>query len=103
MTFALKVVPKVCHRIKTDRKNIHQLINNGTALIQLKNFFIIFGVRCQNPELIEVFEFSSDTIDLLINISAEFSDKKTFFWIKIMLEYKFLKYFFPTFRPKELL
>ena len=57
---------------------------------------IIFPTRFENPEIFEIFEFTTNSIDLLIYITTELSYKKVLFWIKCMLQEEFFEEFLTT-------
>ncbi len=61
---------------------------------------IVFGVffpsGLQDSEVFEVFEFTTDSVYLLIYITTELSDEEVLFWIKSMLQEEFFEEFFST-------
>jgi hypothetical protein len=59
-------------------------------------FGIIFPTRFQDSEIFEVLEFTTDSIDLLIYITTELSDKEVFFGVESMLQEEFFEEFFAT-------
>lgn len=57
---------------------------------------VIFPTRLQDSEFFEVFELTTDSVDLLIYIATKLSNKEVFFWIKRMLQEEFFEEFFST-------
>lgn len=57
---------------------------------------IIFPSGLQDSEIFEIFEFTTDGIDLLVYITTELSDEEVFFGIKSMLQKEFFEKFFST-------
>lgn len=59
-------------------------------------FGIVFPARFQYSEVFEVFQFTTDGVDLLIYITTKLSDEEVFFGIKSMLQEEFFEEFFST-------
>lgn len=67
-----------------------------TAEVEGIVFGIFFPSGLQNSEVFEVFEFTTDSVDLFIYITTELSDEEVFFGIKSMLQEEFFEEFFST-------
>jgi len=57
---------------------------------------IIFPARLQDSEIFEIFEFATDSVDLLIYITTKLSDEEVFFGVESMLQEEFFEEFFAT-------
>lgn len=67
-----------------------------TVEIERIMFGVFFPTRFQDSEVFEVFEFTTDSVYLLIYITTELSDEEVLFWIKSMLQEEFFEEFFST-------
>ncbi len=64
-------------------------------------FRIVFPARLEDSEILQIFQFPSYGIDLLIHITAQFTDEEILLGIESMLQEKFFQEFFSTIRSEE--
>ena len=94
--FSTEVFIELVHCSETFTENHLEVGQNRTAEIERIVLRIIFPARFQYSEHFEIFELTSDSVDLLIEVTTEFSDKEVFFWIKCMFQEEFFEEFFST-------
>jgi hypothetical protein len=92
--FATEVFIEFIERSETFTENHLKVGEDIAGEIERIMLGIIFPTRFENSQIFEIFEFTADSIDLLIYITTELSDKEVFFWIKRMLQEEFFEEFF---------
>jgi hypothetical protein len=83
--FAFEKIIEFTNSIKCFTKYHLKVGKNGTLKIEGIVFRIILTTRLEDAQIFEIFEFTTDSIDLFIDVSAEFSNKEILLWIKSML------------------
>jgi hypothetical protein len=94
--FSTEIFIEFFEGIEAFSENHLEIREDITGEIERIVFGIIFPARFQNSEVFEVFEFTTDSIDLLIYITTELSDKEVFFRVESMLQEEFFEEFFST-------
>jgi len=93
---AAEVFVELAECIETFSKYSLEVGEYITAEVEGIVFGIFFPSGLQNSEVFEVFEFTTDSVDLFIYITTELSDEEVFFGIKSMLQEEFFEEFFST-------
>jgi quinolinate synthase len=94
--FSAEIFIELIESIETLPKDHLESREDRTREIERIMFAVIFPSGFQDSEVFEVFEFTSDSIDLFIYITTELSDEEVFLGIKCMLQEEFFEEFFST-------
>lgn len=92
--FSSEIFVELAHRIKAFSKDFLEIRKDGTVQIERIMLGIIFPPGFQDSEVFEIFQFTADSIDLLIYITTKLSDKEVFLRIECMLQEEFFQEFF---------
>ena len=87
---------ELAHCIKTFPENHLEVGEYIACEIEGIMLGIVFPSRLQDSEVFEIFEFTTDSIYLLIYITTELSNKEVFFRVECMLQEEFFEEFFST-------
>ena len=64
-------------------------------------FRIVFPARLEDSEILQIFQFSSYGINLLVHIATQFTDEEILLGIERMLQEEFFQEFCSTVRSEE--